>query len=202
VIPHDRCPQCAALIRPEQAWCSLCHADLRPQPEPIELPVEHAMAVDPAADSGSAAADPRSSELEDLIALQFTSGSDPSQWGPVHEPSAAERGRHSGRHASSTNGSTLSGNGSAAAAAALASLNGATGQAQSSPASTPLRDLPEGVDVDGMLRLLASSDNTKIDGLLHRLDGKSNRVMIITGATVLLTAIVVAGMFIIGSFVH
>lgn len=35
-LAHDRsrCPSCASRVRPEESWCSLCHADLRPAPEP------------------------------------------------------------------------------------------------------------------------------------------------------------------------
>ena len=34
----SRCPACSSLVRPEQDWCTLCHADLRPpQPEVEEL---------------------------------------------------------------------------------------------------------------------------------------------------------------------
>lgn len=28
----DRCPRCAALVRPGADWCTLCYADLRPAP--------------------------------------------------------------------------------------------------------------------------------------------------------------------------
>jgi hypothetical protein len=30
----DRCPRCAALVRPGSQWCTLCYADLRPAPPP------------------------------------------------------------------------------------------------------------------------------------------------------------------------
>ena len=41
VLATTRCPQCVGLVRPGQQWCTLCHADLRPAPEPVaqELPV-------------------------------------------------------------------------------------------------------------------------------------------------------------------
>lgn len=35
VLATTRCPQCVALVRPGQPWCTLCHADLRPEPEPV-----------------------------------------------------------------------------------------------------------------------------------------------------------------------
>jgi|GEM_PF-3553516 len=34
----ERCPRCNARVRPEYAWCALCHLDLRPQPEPTPPP--------------------------------------------------------------------------------------------------------------------------------------------------------------------
>ncbi|HET9186686.1 MAG TPA: hypothetical protein VFN80_01925 [Acidothermaceae bacterium] len=36
----DRCPRCAALVRPGSQWCTLCYADLRPAPprEPVPEP--------------------------------------------------------------------------------------------------------------------------------------------------------------------
>jgi hypothetical protein len=45
---QTRCPSCAAAIPSSAAWCSLCHADLRPPPEPV--PVELA---GPAEQSGT-----------------------------------------------------------------------------------------------------------------------------------------------------
>jgi hypothetical protein len=39
-LSHDQhCPQCAASIRPDADWCTLCYADLRPAPpEPDPAP--------------------------------------------------------------------------------------------------------------------------------------------------------------------
>jgi len=35
----DRCPRCAALVRPGAQWCTLCYADLRPaSPQPAREP--------------------------------------------------------------------------------------------------------------------------------------------------------------------
>lgn len=37
IVSDSRCPSCAAAVRPDDAWCTLCYADLRapePQPEP------------------------------------------------------------------------------------------------------------------------------------------------------------------------
>ena len=47
----SRCPHCRASVRPGAPWCTLCHADLRPPPEPVasapEPPVVRAAPVDP-----------------------------------------------------------------------------------------------------------------------------------------------------------
>jgi hypothetical protein len=37
----DRCPKCGAAVRPDDPWCTLCYADLRPpapEPEPESSP--------------------------------------------------------------------------------------------------------------------------------------------------------------------
>ncbi len=60
----DRCPRCAALVRPGSQWCTLCYADLRPAPpEPPAAPVAPEAAVAPAAPAHAAA----SSELFDPL---------------------------------------------------------------------------------------------------------------------------------------
>lgn len=33
-----RCPHCRAGVRPGAPWCTLCHTDLRPTPEPVPAP--------------------------------------------------------------------------------------------------------------------------------------------------------------------
>jgi RNA polymerase subunit RPABC4/transcription elongation factor Spt4 len=35
----DRCPSCAAAVRPDASWCNQCFADLRPAPAPVAPPV-------------------------------------------------------------------------------------------------------------------------------------------------------------------
>ena len=40
----SRCPHCRASVRPGAPWCTLCHADLRPAPEPVAEPVAAAPA--------------------------------------------------------------------------------------------------------------------------------------------------------------
>lgn len=57
-----RCPHCSAATRPDAPWCTLCHADLRPQPptptpspEPEPAPV---LVIPPTAAYGPPAIDP------------------------------------------------------------------------------------------------------------------------------------------------
>ena len=45
VLATTRCPQCVALVRPGQPWCTLCHADLRPAPEPVAEEPQAALPV-------------------------------------------------------------------------------------------------------------------------------------------------------------
>ncbi len=43
----SRCPHCRASVRPGAPWCTLCHADLRPPPEPVEAPAPAVRPIDP-----------------------------------------------------------------------------------------------------------------------------------------------------------
>ena len=48
---QTRCPSCAAAVPSNAAWCSLCHADLRPAPDPVEVP--SIAVVDPSYDTAA-----------------------------------------------------------------------------------------------------------------------------------------------------
>jgi hypothetical protein len=63
VPTQTRCPSCAAAVPSNAAWCSLCHADLRPAADPVEVsstvvavPSDDVAAPAPAAPSGRHAA--------------------------------------------------------------------------------------------------------------------------------------------------
>ena len=41
IVPiQSRCPSCGAAVPTGAAWCSLCHADLRPRREPVAVPID------------------------------------------------------------------------------------------------------------------------------------------------------------------
>jgi len=185
VIPYERCPQCAALVRPEQAWCTLCHADLRP---PADL--------EPDAEDRSGAA-PEAEGVWDPDDATLSEAGIPEP-APVRDTGAAHAGRH-GRHSR--------------ASAVVSERAGAesTDLAAASPAaSSPYRDVDPldaelalaGVDVDGMLAALASKDDAQLRGWVGKLDSKPTRVLVVTGATLIVTAGVVGLMFLFGTIFH
>lgn len=53
-----RCPSCAAALRPGSPWCTLCYADLRPQPVEPPPPPPPVLTAPPAAAYGTPALDP------------------------------------------------------------------------------------------------------------------------------------------------
>jgi hypothetical protein len=55
---ETRCPSCRAAVRPGAPWCTLCHADLRPAPEPQPEPARPALSVPPTASYAEPALDP------------------------------------------------------------------------------------------------------------------------------------------------
>jgi hypothetical protein len=205
VIPYDRCPQCAALIRPEQAWCSLCHADLRPPPEPG---IEAERVADVAAPGSGTGAD-----------FGWDSGADadpvPPELAPgsaFHEPMFEEPGFAVASHVS-TNGSGPSGrHGRHSRAVEPAGTSHGTVDPRSaavavdfdahSPAAADPDLVLAGLDVDGMLRRLQSDQDKQLLGLVGRLETKSTKVMVITAATVVVTGVAIGVMFILGTVLH
>lgn len=60
-----RCPQCGALLRSGAQWCTLCYADLRPEPEPEPVAVS---TREPSYAAGATPADPSTPPLSALEA--------------------------------------------------------------------------------------------------------------------------------------
>jgi hypothetical protein len=72
----SRCPSCAAAVPSGAAWCSLCHADLRPKPQPaVTAPTSTVL--------------PSSSAYDASVG-----GSAVALAEPLADPSAAPSGRH------------------------------------------------------------------------------------------------------------
>jgi hypothetical protein len=80
VLATTRCPQCVALVRPGQPWCTLCHADLRPAPEPAAEAPQAALPVA-------------------LTSAALTSGVSPTAADPLTDPLPVASGVPSGKHA-------------------------------------------------------------------------------------------------------
>jgi hypothetical protein len=204
VIPHERCPQCAALVRPDQAWCSLCHANLRPVSVGVTDEAEEADEAAGGADSGRAVDVATGGDVpgfEDAVAAQSA----------VTGPAGGRHGRHSRAHAVDAGRALPSldhdSDGRAEAAAGLAGttttnagLSDATGDFGHATVDTELA--LAGVDVDGMLAMLASEDDAKLRGLVGKLESKSTRVLVVVLATVAVTGVVVGLMFLFGSLLH
>jgi hypothetical protein len=85
-----RCPRCNARVRPEYAWCALCHLDLRPHPAPKpdvpenpEAPAPEESDGGPAARDGDLPGDPgvdaqerAAAEAEALVMLHHLRASE------------------------------------------------------------------------------------------------------------------------------
>lgn len=65
--PASRCPACGARVRGHDAWCSLCHHDLRAQPEVAERPDQ----VAPAPSAPPAPPDDSGATDSDLVAAEL-----------------------------------------------------------------------------------------------------------------------------------
>lgn len=73
-VDLGRCPRCAAIVRPDSQWCTLCYADLRPAPPPLPVAAPAVAAVvnqahvTVAAGGPAAHAAPSSDDLDPLTA--------------------------------------------------------------------------------------------------------------------------------------
>jgi hypothetical protein len=62
------CPSCGAALRPAAPWCTLCYADLRPKPVPVDPPAPPVSATPPVTASyGVPAGDPLTQPLVELL---------------------------------------------------------------------------------------------------------------------------------------
>lgn len=91
----DRCPTCAAAVRPGAGWCTLCYADLRPPappppapPQPAAVPMAHAVSFAPQpVERPPSAADPLTAAYGDLLAFV---GGPAAATPPTATPTTAE----------------------------------------------------------------------------------------------------------------
>ena len=178
-----RCPECTSLVRAGSPWCSLCHADVR-------------------SDEDKAAALAETALLEAAV--------EPPVREPVPAGAEAPRGRHArpsnlplSAH-SATNSATAAG--STALATAPGSSSAPVAESDGAVTSTETEDKiaelkQAGVDVDGMLQLLASTSGTDpLNGLVERLSSKGSRAVAVLVAAAALTAIGIGMMFLLGTF--
>lgn len=187
-----RCPECSSLVRAGSPWCSLCHADVR-------------------------------SDEEKAAALAETALLEAAVESPVREPvpagieaagagAEAPRGRHARPSTLPLSAHTATNSSAAAAGStALATAPGSSsapvaetdGAVTSTETEDKIAELKQaGVDVDGMLQLLASTSGTDpLNGLVERLSSKGSRAVAVLVAAAALTAIGLGLMFLLGTFI-
>ena len=185
-----RCPECSSLVRAGSPWCSLCHADVR-------------------------------SDEEKAAALAETALLEAAVESPLHEPvpagveaagagAQAPRGRHARPSTLPLSAHSATSSAAAAGSTALATAPGSSsapvaesdGPASSTETEDKIAELKQaGVDVDGMLQLLASTSGTDpLNGLVERLSSKGSRAVAVLVAAAALTAIGIGLMFLLGTF--
>lgn len=186
-----RCPECSSLVRAGSPWCSLCHADVR-------------------------------SDEEKAAALAETALLEAAVESPLHEPvpagveaagagAQAPRGRHARPSTLPLSAHSATSSAAAAGSTALATAPGSSsapvaesdGPASSTETEDKIAELKQaGVDVDGMLQLLASTSGTDpLNGLVERLSSKGSRAVAVLVAAAALTAIGIGLMFLLGTFI-
>ncbi len=175
-----RCPGCSSLVRPDAAWCSLCHADLRSAEE-------------------KAAALPESEPVEALPALDPVRSPDPTGWADELAAAAAPgpRGRHARPGAPADPPVVVQAPGPFGARGVMA-----TGATASTVTDADAALAKAGVDVQSMLSLLAAGEPDPLAPITGRLSSKGSRAVAATLATVALIVVGILTMFVLGSFVH
>ncbi len=200
-----RCTACGSLVRPGAGWCSLCHEDLRSEEEqaaaraqarPWEAEVAEAEAAEAEA-AGDEAAGIESARTE-------TAGTETAD---ETVTVAAGSGRHR-RHAAAA----AAGTGTATATAPRPDIAPADASAEATAsqpatlASASLASLASladaGIDVDGMLELLAANEPHPLGPLHEKLADKTTRIVAVLVAVSVLTGLSLLIMFLLGSRMH
>jgi hypothetical protein len=185
-------------------WCSLCHADLRPEEEreAARLAADSARqaaegrlsGTGPAAD-GSDGPDGSDRVADLLVGVGSGGGAGVDVEGaPVAAP------RRGGRHARPSPVPVDPAGPApqpAPGRAAAVPATDPTGATDTTEADRALR--AAGVDVAGMLELLAADQDRSWDALTGRMSNKGQRTLYVCGAVVLLTAAGLLALFVLGT---
>jgi hypothetical protein len=191
-----RCPECSSLVRAGMSWCSLCHADVRSEEEKEAARAEAALLVG----SGVTVSDVTLSDvtLSDVTLSDVAVHDVTSELAIVdHESPAPTRGRHARPSAVSHEPVPIR----PVEPVATGESAGVAGPATSAETQHKLEELKAaGIDVDEMLHMLASDDDSgPLKGLVDRISSKGSRaIAVMIGATVL-TVIGFGLMFVLGS---
>lgn len=205
MTPTDtRCPDCGSLVRPGMSWCTLCHADLRSEEEKEAARLESSLLLVPSGATVTAG--------DDGIADDFATPTARSLAGSVPGAGNAlpSRGRHARPSATpamelppaliGTPGTPETATAPEGASAQLsAEAVAAAAAAESEAKLAELRQA--GIDVDGMLQMLAADKGSDpLTGFVtERLGSKGSRAVAILIASVALTSIGILVMFVLGS---
>jgi len=192
-MPTDaRCPDCGSLVRDQMAWCTLCHADLRSPEEKEAARLESALVL---AAGGAARAG--------AVPVPADTGQDLPDTPASGSPSP--RGRHARPPSTVTLPAALTLAPTAAArtaAATVAAASSAAAAAAAAESEAKLAELREaGIDVDGMLQMLAADKaHDPLTGFVNdRLGSKGSRAIVILVASAVLTSLGILVMFVLGS---
>jgi len=194
-MPTDaRCPDCGSLVRDQMAWCTLCHADLRSPEDKEAARLESALVLA----AGSGARDGAPPGLADpgfdLLDVAGTSV-------------APSRGRHA-RPSTAADLPAVLALAPAAPTAATTDLSAPAADAAAATAAAAaeseakLAELREaGIDVDGMLAMLAAdkAHDPLTEFVNDRLGSKGSRAIVILVASAALTSVGILVMFVLGS---
>ena len=174
-----RCPSCRSLVRPGAAWCSLCHADLRPmeEREPVAAVYEEP-GPDPLT-AVLAAAAPQAAEVVEEPAAVVTA--------------APPRGRHA-RSAPAVDTIEVPDAADDATRPASSLAGTASG--------TDLALASAGIDVAAVERMLGQGQELPFPAVAARLRTKEQKLAVVAGLMGGLMLLVLLVMFVLGSVLH
>ena len=200
-MPTDaRCPDCGSLVRDQMAWCTLCHADLRSPEEKEAARLESALVL-AAGGAARAGAVPVPADTGQDLSAAPASGS-PSPRGRHARPSSTVTLPAVLALAPTAAARTADASGPATDPATVAAASAAASAAAAAESEAKLAELREaGIDVDGMLQMLAADKaHDPLTGFVNdRLGSKGSRAIVILVASAVLTSLGILVMFVLGS---